>query len=142
MRFYLDNSEYEHTLDEPRFIDHGKVTEEIFTSDARILEINSKSDLYPLYMAYGIYRARLKDSTISTDTLEEQQAVWDKVVAENIFVVCKTPMAKNITKRTLVGFRGTKTNMYAPDDLINKIKNQPELFIKKVYDLVRKRDEI
>ena len=26
--------------------------------------------------------------------------------------------------------------MYAPDDLINKIKNQPELFIKKVHDLV------
>ena len=89
-------------------------------------------------MAYGIYRARLKDSTISADTLEEQQAVWDKVVAENIFVVCKTPMAKSITKRTLVGFRKAKTNMYAPEDLINKIKNQPELFIKKVYDLVGK----
>ena len=130
------DKEYEHTLDEPRFIDHGKVTAEVFTSDARILEINSKSGLYPLYMAYGIYRARLKDSTISADTLEEQQAVWDKVVAENIFVVCKTPMAKSVTKRTLVGFRGTKTNMYAPDDLINKIKNQPELFIKKVHDLV------
>ena len=129
------DKEYEHTLDEPRFIDHGKVTAEVFTSDARILEINSKSGLYPLYMAYGIYRARLKDSTISADTLEEQQAVWDKVVAENIFVVCKTPMAKSITKRTLVGFRGTKTNMYAPDDLVNKIKNQPELFIKKVHDL-------
>lgn len=129
------DKDYEHTIDEPRFIEHGKVTEEVFTSDSRILEINSKSGLYPLYMAYSIYRSRLKDSTISADTLEEQQAVWDKVVAENIFVVCKTPMAKSITKRTLVGFRGTKTNMYAPDDLINKIKNQPELFIKKVHDL-------
>lgn len=129
------DKEYEHTINEPRFIDHGKVTEEVFTPDSRILEINSKSGLYPLYMAYGIYRSRLKESTISADTLEEQQVVWDKVVAENIFVVCKTPMAKSITKRTLVGFRGTKTNMYAPDDLINKIKNQPELFIKKVHDL-------
>ena len=129
------DKEYEHTLEEPRFIDHGKVTEEVFTPDSRILEINSKSGLYPLYMAYSIYRARLKDSTISADTLEEQQAVWDKTVAENIFVVCKTPMAKSITKRTLVGFRRTKTNMYAPDDLINKIKNQPELFIKKIHDL-------
>ncbi len=127
---------YEHTLDEPRFVDHGKVTAEVFTPDARILEINSKSGLYPLYMAYGIYRARLKDSIFSADTLEEQQAVWDKVVAENIFVVCKTPMAKSITKRTLVGFRKAKCNMYAPEDLINKIKNQPELFIKKVCDLV------
>ena len=89
-------------------MDHGKVTAEVFTSDARILEINSKSGLYPLYMAYSIYRSRLKDSTISADTLEEQQAVWEKVVAENIFVVCKTPMAKSITKRTLVGFRKAK----------------------------------
>ena len=129
------DKDYEHTIDESRFIEHGKVTEEVFTPDSRILEINSKSGLYPLYMAYGIYRSRLKDSTISADTLKEQQAVWDKVVGENIFVVCKTPMAKSITKRTLVGFRGTKTNMYAPDDLINKIKNQPELFIKKVHDL-------
>lgn len=129
------DKDYENNLDEPRFIDHGKVTEEVFTPDSRILEINSKSGLYPLYMAYSIYRSRLKDSNISADTLEEQQAVWDKTVAENIFVVCKTPMAKSITKRTLVGFRGTKTNMYAPDDLINKIKNQPELFIKKVHDL-------
>ena len=129
------DKDYENTLNEPRFIDHGKVTEEVFTSDSRILEINSKSGLYPLYIAYSIYRARLKDSTISADTLEEQQAVWDRVVAENIFVVCKTPMAKSITKRTLVGFRKAKTNMYAPDDLVNKIKNQPELFTKKVHDL-------
>ena len=132
------DKDYEHILDEPRFIDHGKVTEEVFTPDSRILEINSKSGLYPLYMAYSIYRSRLKDSTISANILEEQQAVWNKTIAENIFVVCKTPMAKSITKRTLVGFRGTKTNMYAPDDLINKIKNQPELFIKKVHDLVGK----
>ena len=123
---------YEHPLDEPRFIDRGKVTAEVFTSDARILEINSKSGLYPLYMAYGIYRARLKDSTISADTLEEQQAVWDKVVAENIFVVCKTPMAKSITKRTLAGFRKAKVNTRYFEDLINQIKNKPQNFIEKV----------
>ena len=123
---------YEHTLDEPRFVDHGKVTAEVFTPDARILEINSKSGLYPLYMAYGIYRARLKDGTLSADTLEEQQAVWDKVVAENIFVVCKTPMAKSITKRTLVGFRKAKVNTRYFKDLINQIKNKPQNFIEKM----------
>lgn len=126
------DKEYEHTLDEPRFIGHGKVTAEVFTSDTRILEINSKSGLYPLYMAYSVYRARLKDSTISTDTLEEQQAVWDKVVAENIFVVCKTPMAKSITKRTLVGFRKAKVNTRYFEDLINQIKNKPQNFIEKM----------
>ena len=83
-------------------------------------------------MAYGIYRARLKDSTISADTLEEQQAIWDKVVAENIFVVCKTPMAKSITKRTLVGFRKAKVNTRYFEDLINQIKNKPQNFIEKM----------
>ena len=129
---------YERTIAEPRFIDHGRVTAEVFAPDARVLEINSKSGLYPLYAAYSIYRARLRDSTVSASTLDEQLAVWDKVVAENIFVVCKTSMAKSITSRTLVGFRQAKTKMYAPEDLINKIKNQPELFIKKVSDLVGK----
>lgn len=126
------DKEYEHTIDEPRFIDHGKVTEEVFTPDSHILEINSKSGLYPLYMAYSIYRSRLKDSTISADTLEEQQAVWDKAVAENIFVVCKTPMAKSITKRTLVGFRKSKVNTRYFEDLINQIKNKPQNFIEKM----------
>ena len=42
---------YDTTLSEPRFIDHGEVTANVFTEDSHILEINSKSGLYPLYMA-------------------------------------------------------------------------------------------
>jgi site-specific DNA-methyltransferase (adenine-specific) len=51
-------------------------------------------------------------------------------------------MAKAVTRRTLLGFRNGKTNMWAPDDLINKIKNQPELFIKKVHDLIGRNVKI
>lgn len=130
--------EYQNVISEPRFIDKGEVTAEVFSTESRILEINSKSGLYPLYMAYGIYRARVKASLFAVETVEEQQAVWDKVIAENIFVICKTPMAKSITKRTLVGFHKAKTNMWAPEDLVNKVKNQSELFIKKVHDLIGK----
>ena len=132
------NEDFTETIDEPRFVDRGVVTADVFSSDSRLLEINSKSGLYPLYLAYNAYRAMLRNLTYSPETLEEHQAIWDKVVAENIFVICKTPMAKLITRRTLLGFRKGKTNMWAPDDLINKIKNQPELFIKKVHDLVGK----
>lgn len=132
------DTEYQNVISEPRFIDKGEVTAEVFSPESRILEINSKSGLYPLYMAYGIYRARVKASLFAVETIEEQQTVWDKVIAENIFVICKTPMAKSITKRTLAGFRKAKTNMWAPEDLINKIKNQSELFIKKVHDLIGK----
>ena len=126
------DAEYQNVISEPRFIDKGGVTAEVFSPESRILEINSKSGLYPLYMAYGIYRARAKASLFAVETVEEQQAVWDKVIAENIFVICKTPMAKNITKRTLVGFRKAKVNTRYFEDLINQIKNKPENFIAKV----------
>lgn len=136
------NEDFSETIEEPRFVDRGDVTAEVFAPDSPLLEINSKSGLYPLYLAYNIYRARLRNEMFSPESLEQHQAIWDKVVAENIFVICKTPMAKSITRRTLLGFRKGKTNMWAPEDLINKIKNQPELFIKKVGDLVGKNVKI
>ena len=126
------DAEYQNVISEPRFIDKGEVTAEVFSPESRILEINSKSGLYPLYMAYGIYWARVKASLFSVETVEEQQAVWDKVIAENIFVICKTPMAKSITKRTLAGFRKAKVNTRYFEDLINQIKNKPENFVAKV----------
>lgn len=136
------NEDFSESLEEPRFVDRGDVTADVYTPDSHLLEINSKSGLYPLYLAYNIYRSRLRNATFSPETLEEHQAIWDTAVAENIFVICKTPMAKAITRRTLLGFRKGKTNMWAPEDLINKIKNQPELFIKKVGDLVGKNVKI
>lgn len=136
------NEDFSETIEEPRFVDRGDVTAEVFEPDSHLLEINSKSGLYPLYLAYNIYRSRLRNAMFSPETLEEHQAIWDAAVAENIFVICKTPMAKSITRRTLLGFRKGKTNMWAPEDLINKIKNQPELFIKKVQDLVGKNVKI
>lgn len=136
------NEDFSETIEEPRFVERGDVTADVYTPDSLLLEINSKSGLYPLYLAYNIYRSRLRNAMFSPETLEEHQAIWDKAVAENIFVICKTPMAKSITRRTLLGFRKGKTNMWAPEDLINKIKNQPELFIKKVGDLVGKNVKI
>lgn len=136
------NDDFSETIEEPRFVDRGEVTADVFAPDSHLLEINSKSGLYPLYLAYNIYRSRLRNAMFSPETLEEHQAIWDAAVAENIFVICKTPMAKAITRRTLLGFRKGKANMWAPEDLINKIKNQPDLFIKKVSDLVGKNVKI
>lgn len=133
---------YETTLHEPRFIDKGEVTSNVFAEDSRILEINSKSGLYPLYMAYSIYRTRVKNSLFSVSSIEDEQRIWDKVVAENIFVICKTPMAKSITKRTLIGFRRAKVNTRYFEDLINQIKNKPEHFIKQVDKFVSERTGI
>lgn len=130
--FYESDFDEKKPLSEPRFVDRGKVTAEVFNPDTRILEINSKSGLYPLYMAYSTYRARLASLITSPESVEEEWNIWSKVVAENIFVICKTPMAKSITKRTLVGFRPLKVNTRYFEDLINQIKNKPNNFIEKV----------
>ena len=67
-----------------------------------------------------------------------------EVLRNNIFVICKTEMAKSITKRTLRGFRTAKVNARYFEDLINKITNQPDLFISKVSNgkLYWKNDKI
>ncbi len=123
---------------QPRFVDHGEVTATVFKEPkTRILEINSKTGLYPLFMAYSVFEEKLQvyrdTHMLATDVpIETQNQIWDEVLQNHIFVICKTEMAKSITKRTLRGFRQAKVNARYFEDLINKITNQPELFISKV----------
>lgn len=123
---------YEQPLADPRYVDRGDVTAQVFSPESHVLEINSKSGLYPLYVAYSVYRARVKNAMFSPESIEEEQALWDEAVARNVFVICKTPMAKSITRRTLVGFRPARVNTRYFEDLINQIKNKPDNFITKV----------
>ncbi|MCC8117606.1 MAG: Eco57I restriction-modification methylase domain-containing protein, partial [Bacteroidales bacterium] len=126
------NEDYTEQLSEPRYIDRHRVTDDVFTPGSYLMEINSKSGLYPLYLAYNLYRRALKDETHSPQTLEDHQRIWDRVVRESIFVICKTPMAKAITRRTLMGFRESKVNTRFFEDLVNQIKNKPDNFLSKV----------
>ncbi len=126
------NEDFSEPIAEPRLVTQEGVTNDVFSADSRLLEINSKSGLYPLYLAYNIYRTLLNREMFTPETLEEHLAVWDKAVAEHIFVICKTPMAKSITRRTLVGFRKAKVNTRYFEDLINQIKNKPDNFVAKV----------
>lgn len=137
-----DFYEESHTemLNEPRLVDRGSVTNRVFMGQGtRILELNSKSGLYPLYMAYSIWRERCREwerqgfFEVDKMTIEEEQLAWDDVIANNIFVVCKTPMAVSITKRTLTGFRDVKqVNARYYADLVETLKTNPESFTKDV----------
>ena len=47
------DEQHNDTLDEPRFADRGQVTYQVFADpNTRILELNSKSGLYPLFIRY------------------------------------------------------------------------------------------
>ncbi len=131
--FFAETHSEDDTLDIPRFVDRDKVTRDVFFKpDTQILEINSKTGLYPLYVAFSTYMAKCQDIAQVDLTLEKQRELWFETVTNNIFVVCKTPMAKAITKRTLVGFSDNTINAHYFDDLLNIMVNKPQQFIDKV----------
>ena len=131
--FFGEGHAEDDTLDIPRFVDQGKVTKDVFFKpETQILEINSKTGLYPLYVAFSTYMAKCQGIKAEELSLENQRELWFETVANNIFVVCKTPMAKAITKRTLVGFADKKINAHYFDDLVNTMQNKPLLFKEKV----------
>lgn len=130
------DEEFKQTLSVPRFVNQGKVTKDVFRPDAHILEINSKSGLYPLYVAYNIYRARVEAAKAKYGEVSHGFAMnlWDATIEENILVVCKTPMAKSITKRTLAGFRNTRVNAQYYPNLIENITERPEAVVNTFRD--------
>ena len=120
--YYTEENEYGENIKAARYVDRGNVTQEIFSDyNARILEINSKTGLYPLYMAYSLFKTSKEkafreieltgERGTSTDSegyyrqAGNDLEIWKDVLQDNIFVVCRTKMAVSITKRTLAGFR-------------------------------------
>ena len=130
------DEEFKQMLATPRYVIQDKVTNEVFRPDSHILEINSKSGLYPLYVAYNIYRSRVEEAKKKYGEvgLGFSKSLWDATIEENILVVCKTPMAKSITKRTLAGFRDTKVNAQYYPNLVENISERPEAVVNTFRD--------
>ena len=130
------DEEFKQPLSVPRYVNQGEVTKDVFWPDAHILEINSKSGLYPLYVAYNIYRSRVEAAKAKYGEVSHGFAMnlWDATIEENILVVCKTPMAKSITKRTLAGFRNTRVNAQYYPNLIENISERPEAVVNTFRD--------
>lgn len=141
--FFGEKHRDEDLLSEPRFVGEDReVTKRVFFTPApNILELNSKTGLYPLYMAYTLYRLQCKNQQGFGPELtnEEKADVWKKVIEKNIFVVCKTKMAERITNRTLVGFSNIKVNAKCYTDvrnnnadIIETLKNNPQHFVEDI----------
>lgn len=130
------DEEFKHTLSVPRWVERENVTKDVFHPDTHVLEINSKSGLYPLYVAYSIYRSRVDamKQKYGSVGLAFAQNLWDLTIKDNLFVVCKTPMAKSITRRTLAGFRNTEVNAQYYKDLINNISKYPDAVVNTFRD--------
>ncbi|MCM1141648.1 MAG: Eco57I restriction-modification methylase domain-containing protein [Muribaculum sp.] len=105
----------------------------------KILEINSKTGLYPLYATYSLYRNRLQDyidagliEDAENLSVEEEQVVWDDVLQNNIYVISNTRMAEAITRRTLYGFRDVQYTHIKNEPIVERAKTELDELAKEL----------
>jgi superfamily II DNA or RNA helicase len=102
--------------------------------DTKILEINSKSGMYPLLAAYNVYSRKLKRNHKKSEE-DIYQQLWREVLKNNIYVLCKSPMAKSITQRTLAGYdKSIETNIIYIEDLVSKLQQKEQYKDYKLQD--------
>ena len=127
------DEDHKEVLDEPRFVDQGDVTERTFKKEgAQILEINSKTGLYPLYVTYSIYKEECDKIPKNDLTLEKKREIWDEVIKNDVFIICKTPMAKSITRRTLAGYSNATVNTKYLEDFLGQFQNRQKQLSEKL----------
>lgn len=97
-------------------------TDKVYIDNAKILEINTKTGLYPLHTAMSLYYQAVKKNE---DIHFEADEVYKKILRENIFAISKTEMAKTITERTLAGYKNFETNVQYIDGFVEAIKESP-----------------
>lgn len=136
LNFYDDN--FESATDGARSNLHwvsNEVTSSIYQRDTKILDINSKTGLYPLHSAISLYYQRVAEND---DNHFEADQVYQEILANNIYAIAKTPMAKTITERTLTGYRKYKTNVTYIECLTDTLKTDSEQGKKLVEEAFNK----
>ena len=88
--------------------------------------MNSKSGLYPLYLAYSLYAMKLPQKE-SEMAMEDTQRLWKETLENNIFVLCKTTMARCITRRTLAGYQNWTVHAIHLSRLLDRMDDMPRL---------------
>ncbi|MGO0051832.1 Eco57I restriction-modification methylase domain-containing protein [Streptococcus suis] len=136
LNFYDDN--FELATDGARSNLHwvdNEITSSIYQRETKILDINSKTGLYPLHSAISLYYQRVAEND---DNRFEADQVYQEILANNIYAIAKTPMAKTITERTLTGYRKYKTNVTYIESLTDTLKTDSEQGKKLVEEAFNK----
>lgn len=116
------------------------ITEEVYRNDTKILEINSKTGLYPLFVANSLFynkRNELNNERAGSFNKFDEEKIIRDILMNNIFVLAKTKMAKTITQRTLAGYNNWKTNVHFIEhltSLLRKNVNDAAKIVKGEFD--------
>ena len=109
----------------------SEVTKEIYHPDTKIIDINSKTGLYPLHAAMSLYYQAM---LANEDKRFIDRQVYQSILMKNIYVIAQTPMAKTITERTLAGYRAYKTNVVYIPALTDVLKQDIDKGKEKVEE--------
>ncbi|MBU5361617.1 Eco57I restriction-modification methylase domain-containing protein [Enterococcus raffinosus] len=125
---FFDNDFQNNTIDGQlvyRWVNNFN-TKKIYTEETTFLDMNSKTGLYPLFVATSLYQKlfeEINNQKAGRVNGVELVELWKKVLKNNVYAVAKTPMAKTITKRTLAGFKDYSTNIEYVEDLTKQLKD-------------------
>lgn len=100
-----------------------------------ILDLNSKTALYPLYGAVSLW-FRLREQYLAAAgevSRETEDEIWTEVVENQIFVNCRVPYSKSIAQRVLAGYGSSKINGSVVDVL--------DIRRKLIDEKVKKEDQ-
>lgn len=101
-----------------------------------------------MYVATSIYWRefqKMNEQTAGKFNFEDELLLWQRILRENIFLVAKTPMAKEIARRTLAGYHSdwdinTEYVENIVDDAKADVKKEAEniegLFENMKFDVV------
>lgn len=120
---------FENTTKEGSSICHWvdtRISDEIYSNNNKFIDINSKTGLYPLFIATGMYYKKMWEINEREAGRFIPHEIWREVLENNIYAIAKTPMSKTITHRTLAGYKNYKTNIVFIDNLV-KIMEDPSI---------------
>lgn len=111
------------------------VTDSVYHPETKIIDINAKTGLYPLHAAMSLYYQYVQNND---DNRFDADSVYRGILENNIYAIAKTPMAKTITERTLMGYKNYKTNVAYIENFSNTLKSSVEEGKKLVEEAFEK----
>lgn len=110
---YLDSKDTVNPLTlNPRWIEVDEDLQKFWeNAETTVLDINSKTALYPLSAAASLFytqkkwiKEKLESDGLPFNRKINDEAVWKHIIENQIFVNCRVPYSKSIAQRVLAGY--------------------------------------
>jgi len=121
-----------------------EITNDVYCDNSKILDINTKTGLYPLFIATSMYYKKMIEENEKSAGKFLPEDIWKDVLLNNVYAIAKTPMSKTIAQRTLSGYKDYDTNVIFIPDLVKRLQNSrqeihniiKEEFNKMKFDVI------